>query len=665
MTGLVSFDEALKSAFQLAYFLQGDRTTAILLTVSAMNKLTVAAATQNRRLYYIPTGRTTLRAARTKIYLTELHLLQRLIYLESEPFERLKENQVGTLHEDDLVVHFIKHLVRITTRRNSFYVTVGLSRVLHDYSTPETKEIYSVIVQDPERVKDDYYYRSRKKQLMGEIKNRFGERVKIQQGARGEERFQAQENSEALFQLVSESLSHFTPWATKCVLPATFEPRKNLLNSLAFDDKDPDAEHQIEINRLHALLDPACFSRLVTALGYDSPVQRLTIPTFFTSGHTQGPRQDRLSQTELTQEELQAIKDSLSRGAASRKQTSGDELLIKVDGQERARFDPARTTKVELTVSPGADLIEVYSLDAAGEVLLAAYPLTYHDSGMQPAPSSIVLEAGQRVSFTLRSAETASGEANDTVVIVKYSETHPLRAAALWWRRLNRLMTDKSVITGWWGGGVLKPALLLLFALAALFGLLRYWQSNKNVNKQPTIALQASPPPTLSASPSPAPQPTQQAKIPDEQASPTTKPKKKTSATPITADTGTTRTPRAKQAAQSLLSVRNVYVDPLGDDPLSQLLRESLSRGLQATGRFVVVPNRDEAQAVLKGTARRPPATKTQRVSIAVRLVSADGQVVWPVATPVKGRRYVGGVERVVAWIVGDLQSALRELERK
>src|SRR5205814_2961716 len=102
-----------------------------------------------------------------------LHLLQRLVYIESELFERLLEGQQKTVQQDDLIIRYIKHLVRITTKHNSFYVTLGLCRLLYNYSTGETSEIYNLVLQDPERIRDDYYYRSRKKSLMQPTKDRF------------------------------------------------------------------------------------------------------------------------------------------------------------------------------------------------------------------------------------------------------------------------------------------------------------------------------------------------------------------------------------------------------------------------------------------------------------------------------------------------------------
>src|SRR5689334_23835798 len=95
-------------------------------------------------------------------------------------------------NEEDLLVYFIKHLVRITTKRNAFYVTLGVSRLLHSYSTLETMEIYNAVIGEPERVKDDYYYRSRKAVLMHEMSQRFGQLIRACRQQTGEEGLETQ-----------------------------------------------------------------------------------------------------------------------------------------------------------------------------------------------------------------------------------------------------------------------------------------------------------------------------------------------------------------------------------------------------------------------------------------------------------------------------------------
>ena len=142
VSSITSINEMLNKAFALAYFIHGDRRIALRITTEAMAKLEVATTAQYKRLYYRPTGRSSHQqgdAKRSKVSFSDLHLLQRLVYIESEQHEKQKE-QAGdsvSINEEDMIIHFIKHLVKITLRRNSFYVALGLSRLLHNYSTPE------------------------------------------------------------------------------------------------------------------------------------------------------------------------------------------------------------------------------------------------------------------------------------------------------------------------------------------------------------------------------------------------------------------------------------------------------------------------------------------------------------------------------------------------
>ena len=141
------------------------------LSIEPLPKLETASNAQFKRYYYTPTGRAeTSRATRSRVSLNDLQLLQRLVFVESENFEKQNET-AKTTSEKNLLVYFIKHLVRISLKRNSFYVTLGISRILHNYGTNDAMEIYNIVVQDPDRVHDDYY-RSRKGVLMKELKAR-------------------------------------------------------------------------------------------------------------------------------------------------------------------------------------------------------------------------------------------------------------------------------------------------------------------------------------------------------------------------------------------------------------------------------------------------------------------------------------------------------------
>jgi hypothetical protein len=153
-------DAMLRRAFRLAFFIHGDRELAVRIATGAMSKLNASAAAQAKRSYYRTGGRSRASGSkvispRTKVSLSELHLLQRLVYVESEPHERQQEQrQSATIDEGSLITRYIKHLINITMMRNSFHVTLGVSRFLYNYTTAESMKLYDLIMQNPERAKD-------------------------------------------------------------------------------------------------------------------------------------------------------------------------------------------------------------------------------------------------------------------------------------------------------------------------------------------------------------------------------------------------------------------------------------------------------------------------------------------------------------------------------
>ncbi|MCQ6498159.1 hypothetical protein, partial [Vibrio parahaemolyticus] len=61
------------------------------------------------------------------------------------------------------------------------------------------------------------------------------------------------------------------------------DPFNDMVPQFSFNGAEPDHEHEVEINRMHAILDPECYKQLVKALRFDQPEQRLNIPHFFLS----------------------------------------------------------------------------------------------------------------------------------------------------------------------------------------------------------------------------------------------------------------------------------------------------------------------------------------------------------------------------------------------
>ena len=663
-------DDLLNSAFDLAYFILGDRAASIYVAMAAMDKLKAASAHQGRRLYYTPIGRSAHPATRNKVNLSDLHLLQRLIYIEADLFERLLEGQEQSLRVEDLIIRYVKHLIRITTRHNSFYVTLGLCRLLYNYTTAETSEIYNLVLQDPVRMRDDHYYRSRKKRLLEEMKARFGNLIRTERGFRRAERFQPDPASGVFAGLVKECLLRFTPWQSTCVLPGELDPKRNVVSSLMFEGGDPDAEHEIELNRIHSLTHPACFERLTAALGLAPPDQRLELPQFFVSGG--GPRAAaaRFNPTELSEGELNAIKQHLDKHSAHRNSYSNGRLICLIDQTRTTFFEPSVETSITLDVKPGSELLEIRSVLADEEIPLTVYPIRYDKSGIMDASSVAVLEGGQRFSFKIGPHPDDSTAVNATMMLSyhgpgKTGDFFGLRTAVnAWLRKLRTLSQGRtSALALLPKPTVLASALGILIVAMFAAGLWGYVHLKKSQVSGPLLTQNhepkakqdspfVSPPSTIQSQSSETPRNSQRRQ-------PKTEDTESRKLQPDTTGRGEpaeeTRGGRLRPPATSLGSTKRLYVDPLGDDDFSRQLRELLIAKLKSSNRFTVVTNRNEADAVFKQSASR---TMKVRTFMALELVDASGQRIWSFPSNRTGRTFLSAEEvseKIVATLLHNL----------
>lgn len=670
-------DELFAKAFRLAWFIHCDKEIATQVASEALSKLEVACAAQDKRLYYTPTGRPSSRVARTKVSMGEPHLLQRLVYISSDERERRKE-QTGQVTDEEMTIHYIKHLVRITTKRNSFYVALGLSRLLHSYSTMEAARIYGVVVQDPDRVRDDYYYRSRKGCLMRELKDRFGSLISVVRGQRGEERFQTQETSMKIRELIKDCLRAFTPWNTPCVVPEGHDPLSDTISSLSFDGDDPDQEHEVEVNRMHAILDPGCFERLTDSLALELPEDRLGIPYFSVSDSGSGRGGDRNNPPDPDDDELEAVRNLLAQESARRRVAAAGLMKVMVDGHERARFDPRKAGSVKFEVSSEAELIEVRSSDEKGEVTLAALIADFESA----EKSSITLEGGQMLSFATSILRDSAGDVEGATIEVAYQETSLARAALLGLSRLVYQTSNVFSSSSEPRNALWKPVLAVGLVALLIGGLFfSLWlggqqreenqivhspenapvQDDNDVATQPNQAQNQSESQDKKTNPDQPPDSSPRRTVspsndnliarnttPDGR-SPQTDPNK-----PLL------RSTRPIVPGATLTEVARIRVEVTGEDQFSRQVEQILAEGLKRSGRFSVVDSIDTAQALLKVNAIE--GLKDGQGTLIVRLVNESGYVLWPAKTTGSGAKYVGAVEELGTVIINDL---LREAAKQ
>ncbi len=693
-------DEWLDRAFRLAFFLHGERETAKKIALAAMNKLETASTAQFKRLYYTPTGRSTSKAVRSRVSLGDLQLLQRLVLVESEVYERRREEE-GNVCERSLLTFFIKHLVRISLKRNSFYVTLAIARILHNYPTADAMEIYNVVVQDPERVHDDYYYRSRKGVLMKELKARFGDLLEVVKANRGEERFSSSTtNGRELVETANKCLVTLTPWNSSCAIPEKFDPFTDLIKSFHFDKNDPDEEHRTELNRIHAALHPDCFGRLTQALDLSSPRDAMEVPKFMITENQANTNNDHWNDPpSLDQDELKQIKALLSAQAASRRAATAGFLRVIADGSQIGLIDAASSAPRKFELGDEVELIEVYAEDGT---LLATHILNFGDLRNGRLSQAITLEGGQKLSFSADPTLDDFGEVSKVGLSINYEETSWQKRFAATLNSVLSFPMLKSALSlgalllaiaiGWLLLRDSEPVLVVDREIKQVDGVNALPPSvpdnneqfvangrNENEVKEPIEEAPRQPDTANASRPKSESRKERSPKL----ESPVPPSQQMANRSPAVRneidEDGILRLPmrdrnqrlpedlRRNEAVRSyrrpidgksLSEIRSLYLETSGDHVLGKQVAEKLANSLSQIINLSVTSDKELADAALKLYVRHEsdvddPDEKT--VTVIVRLVNAKGYVVYPNRKGVSGWKYVGTINKLPGRIASDL----------
>lgn len=627
----------LDHAYHSAFFLHRDRSIALDIAARALARLEVAATSQDRRLRYEPRRPS---RTRNRISYGERHLLQQLVFAESEPYERRRERDGATpMSEAQGIVYFVKHLVRIGSRRNSFYATLGMARVLHDYGTSEAQALYEAVVQDPDRVKEDDYWRAAKKRLMAELESRFGERLRVLRTPRGEERFATVQHSERWAATVDEALTVFTPWDSDCPVPPRSDPRAADLPDLT--SPDPGEEAEVELRRVHAVVHPPCWRRLAAAVGLEAPARRLCVPDL---GTTPGPGNSArpgawgpVDEAGLSPDDRDAATASLRADARRRRGIVPRTLLVKVDGETRRHWSLDEAVRIDLQVEARASWLDVVVEDGGHELPLfaCALPADPEESGLDRLRRSLVAEGGQRVTVD------AALRHESWRVELTFAETRLVHRARRAVRRAVRRLASPGVLAG--------PA--LAGAVAAAFAATVLWRATGGGVAPATDATPPVPPSAHPVSPAAPPAPERPEGVPASENG--------RRPAPVPGPSAAVPRLRAQQpviggGVASLAAVKTLLLEVRGDEtPAAGMLRSALATGLESSGRFRVTENPEEADAALKMTIAA--SGRRSGIDVSVRCVARDGRTLWPVGRDLRDR---GSVEEVAKRTVQRLQDA-------
>jgi hypothetical protein len=382
--------ELLHTGFELAYFLVPDRTGAVAILTRALEKLRVQSRRELKRLYWRDkhTERPIRRVARG-----DVDMLQWLIMFEAEQEERAQE-RLGAISTVGMAIRYIKHLVQIASALSSFYVNIGLTRVLHNYSTSEAQRVY-------ERLTSRYLgpdeYRRAKSALMDKISARFDGFVKLARVDHGELRFERSDQQQELSEIASECLKALTPWSTRgrCAQFMTTNGAGIKIRP-PYQDAKAD-QNEIELKCCHILIEPACYSQLMEDLAFDQPETKLALPRFFMP-ERQEKNGDSYPQAphppELSQEEINEIQRRLAITDARRRNINPRMVKILIDGVEHTHLDLTQKPHFQIALEAGASLIEVRGEDGRGELLLATYVISYANDAFDSSTASATLSGG-------------------------------------------------------------------------------------------------------------------------------------------------------------------------------------------------------------------------------------------------------------------------------
>lgn len=435
--------ELIIKAWQMSMILIGDRVRASDVVLKAINR----TVTHHPKLrYYELSSRT----HRNKVIFDKAMVLQYFIYqlAEDHEVEQEREYLAGKrfLHHQTMIIRYIKHLLLLSKSR-SFSVTVGLCRLLYDYKHCHTSSIYEVLTQYCGPDKSDREFRDCKLDLMKGLVDRFHRFLTPCQGPRGEKRFLPYENQSRIAGCVKQCLNLFTPWKSSCILPTALAGAYPSIPPLSFLGPNPDDEHPIEKARIHTLIHPTCFSQLAKALGCSFPDERLAMPHLSISTDQNEPPIDLNNPPVPTSEELNDLRDAIERQRHKRQRSSQNELAIVVDGIQRDCIALEKTDSAKVELKEGDDLIQVFSKERGGNILLSTLSLRFNEiMGVRgPWESCVRLEGGQEIGIGMSVYNTNdAGRVINATAEVTYRETRLIRASFLRLRRLKYKMSQSS-----------------------------------------------------------------------------------------------------------------------------------------------------------------------------------------------------------------------------
>jgi len=417
----------LQSGFQLAHFIFPERAIAIQILVRALEKTRILSRREVRRLYWRDkhAERPVRRVARS-----DVDMLQWLIMFESEQDERAQE-RLENPSTTSMTIRYVKHLVQVTTALSSFHVNVGLTRLLHNYSTAEAQRVYEMLMS---RYLGADVYRRAKAALMERVSGRFAGRLRVMRQEHGEHRFETFSNQQLWVEVVAASLRAFTPWSTQRICSEFLN--LNVKRGSARPIGNHGNQNETEMRCCHILIEPACYSQLMRELAFELPNMKLAVPRFFMNENVNNSDDnyaDRGRAPALCQGELDQIEQQLAARDTRRRNIDSRSVMILIDGVERGRLGLAEARQLHLSLEAGASLVEIRGQDEQGDLVLATHFISYANDLFESSTATAIIGQG-RMKFRITPSETSETAPSRATLTLSYEPKMNLLTGPFPWR---------------------------------------------------------------------------------------------------------------------------------------------------------------------------------------------------------------------------------------
>lgn len=614
--------EQIKKGVELAYLLYPDKQKSLKISFAALIRLENERVREKRWLRdYIKLLRDKIESSPNhkknsfpKIHLNNYQLYQQLVMQSSDKEERQQES-TKLVSQQLLIIRYLKHLVVACLDKNLLFLVVALSRVLHNYSTTETKRVCLYLHPNYTHKNLEFQIKRAKATLMKELTQRFQGLIEVVGNRFASSNLTSLATEKDLIELVNKILDQLVLWDTECV--------KNLS---VFSDSEIKNTLLVGKQMGHVVIHPDCYTWLIDTLRLEDPNSKLEIPRFFIASNINKDDNDPFNPPDFTDDIPKLLKD-LDDYKQKVKNSLPSKLAIFVDDIKRGTIELDKTNKFFLKLINEGKQLEIY--DEETNLLLLSRRLVGDIFGSEETKRYVFLVAnGQRFSLTIKYIppifDSTDEDSRENIyenintgsfeISIACYESNPLRAIVWSYKRLAYELSSSPMRV--FARLAVAAIILIILGIIAI-----YPNRLSPLNGNQPIIVKKSPTPKPSTKipdNKPAPQLNDQ-QLPKLKQNQTPKPKPtKTHTKPSSKPTTEGTTERLVEKDPDLLAmerggqrvtlatIKTIYVSEL----IEVELRKELTVALKATGRFTLIKDseviRNQPDATLEWSFSQP-----------------------------------------------------------